>query len=108
MSTLIAIVVVTWLIAIVSSLAAMFFAVRLVDRRRRLAAVLASIAMALGYVGFGHWSPFRFFPQIGYAYTSATFAIQLASSWFFVGPMFLGAAGLVMATWNRNRSNHAV
>src|SRR5262245_9242706 len=99
-------VVATWLMATASSVVAIFLGVQPSNRRLRLAMVLAITAMVIGYLGFGRWSPFRFFPQVGYAYTSNTFEFQLASSWFFVGPLVLGAAALLLAVWNGRRSSH--
>src|SRR5262245_33480047 len=99
------IVVVTWLIATASSVLAIFFGLRPSNRRLRLAPVLAIAALTIGYLGFGRWSPFRFFPQVGYAYTSNNFEVQVASSWLFLGPLILGTAGLLVSIWKSRTSS---
>ena len=104
---LLAIVILSWLAACACSIAAIV----LVAARRPgpgwLAAALAAAATAIGCLGFGRWSPFRFFPQLGYSWSSDSFELSIQSSWFFVAPLALGMAALLLAVWKGRRSNHA-
>jgi hypothetical protein len=101
---LLAIVILMWVIACISSVVAIIL---LIARRRPpvLPVALALVATAIGYLGFGRWSPFRFFPQIGYTWSSGDFEIRLRSSWFFLVPLALGLAALLLAIWSRRRPN---
>jgi len=96
MATLILIVLVAWLASLSASVWAILLALSDDERRCALAIAPAALALTIGYLGFGHWSPFRFFPQIGWMYTSGDFRIHIASSWFFVAPLLIGGAAFAL------------
>jgi hypothetical protein len=97
------IVAVTWLISMVISAAALFLAIMDPLRRFGLLLILASAAMCVGYLGFGRWTPFLFFPQIGYTWSSGDFQISLSSQWFFLMPLVLGTTALFIGVGKRRR-----
>ena len=105
MRLLIAILILTWLLSVVSSVLALVFSCFKSGRRFALSVVLAVIAMVIGYLGLGHWTPFSLFPQVAYVWSSDSFEFSIVSSWFFVAPLGLGAIALVLAIWNRNRGD---
>ena len=104
--TLLAIVIVAWLVSMASAAVAFVFAALDPLRRFRLSLILAGIAMGIGYLGFGHGTPFSPFPQIGYARSSGDVQFSLSSSWFFLAPLVLGAMAMVLAIRNRRRLSH--
>jgi hypothetical protein len=87
MMTHLLIVLASWILGVAAALCALWLALK--RPPHRLSLPLATLSLAIGYLGFGHWSPFRFFPQVGWMYTSGDFSIHLASSWFFVVPLVL-------------------
>lgn len=101
------IAIMAWLVSMACSALAIVFAVLDPLRRFRLSLILAGIAMGFGYLGFGHWTPFSFFPQIGYTWSSGDVQISLSSSWFFLAPLVLGTMAMVLAIGNRRRLSHA-
>ena len=105
--TLLAIVIAAWLISMVSSVAALILAILDPLGRFRLSLALAGAAMIIGYLGFGHWTPFRFFPQIGYTWSSGDFKVSLSSSSFFLASLVLGTAAMLLAIANRKRLRHS-
>ena len=103
---LLAIVIVVWVISTVISGAALVLAIVDPLRRFRLWMIFACVAICVGYLGFGRWTPFSFFPQIGYTWSSGDFRISLSSSWFFLVPLVLGATALLIGFGNRKRLSH--
>ena len=106
MNALLAIVIVSWIVASGSSVVAIVLAVGRSVGRAWPSIALAFIATGIGYLGYGRWSPFKFFPQLGYSYSSDSFNIYISSSWFFVAPLALGLATLLLAVWKGSRSRH--
>src|SRR2546426_3520785 len=95
------IIIASCLLSMASSVLAFVFSLRTPPRRFWPSVLLACIAMAIGYVGFDHWTPFSFFPQIGYTWSSDSFQFSFASNWFFAAPLLLGTIGLLLAIWKR-------
>jgi hypothetical protein len=95
--TLLCIVLASWLLSVAASLSALFLILGDHVRRPGLCLALSSVALAIGYLGFGDWSPFHFFPQVGWMYSSGDFHIHIASSWFFVVPLVLGGVAMTLA-----------
>jgi hypothetical protein len=102
-----AVVIVAWILGLACSALAIVFAVLDPLRRFGLSLILAGIAMVLGYLGFGHGTPFSFIPQIGYTWSSGDVQISLRSSWFFLAPLVLGTAAIVVAIGTRKRLSHS-
>jgi hypothetical protein len=98
---LLAIAIVAWIVSTLVSVGALVMALVAPSRRFRLVLALASIGMFVGYLGFGRWTPFSFFPQIGYTWTNDDFRISLASGWFFLAPLVLGTVSLLLAIAKR-------
>ena len=103
MILLIAVVAVVWLASASMAVAAFVLALLNPHRRFRRVLVLASLALVGGYLGFGRFTPFSFFPQIAYTWSSGDVQISLSSTWFFLVPLILAAAALTIASWNRRR-----
>src|SRR5262249_43293757 len=80
--------------ALAAAIGAIFVSLEDAPSRPGLASALAFVALAIGYLGFGRWSPFRFFPRVGWMWSEGDERIYLASGWFFVAPLLLGTAGL--------------
>ncbi len=104
---LMAVVSLAWMTSTALAVAALVLAILSPSIRFRLVVIFASVAVGLAYLGFGRWTPFKFFPQIGYTWSSGNFQISLQSSWFFVAPMVLGLAALVVLFGNRRRAGDA-
>ena len=100
---LLAIVIGTWGASLMIAGAALVLAVVNPLRRFRLLLSLAGAAIGLGYLGFGRWTPFSFFPQIGYTWSSGEFRISLSSSWFFLVPIVMGATALLIGMGQRKK-----
>jgi hypothetical protein len=95
------ILTISWFGALASAIAAIFISQDDAPPRPVLAVTLALIAVAIGYLGFGRWSPFRFFPQVGWMWSEGDEEIYLASGWFFVAPLLLGSAGIALLIFQR-------
>jgi hypothetical protein len=94
---LLAFVILAWLVGVALSAVALALAILAPARRFHLIPILAGFGMIVGYLGFGHWTPFSLFPQIGYTWSSGDFQISLASSWFFLVPLIVGVVALLVA-----------
>ena len=84
----------TWFVALAAAIGAIFVSLEEQPSRQLFALALACVALAIGYLGFGRWSPFRFFPQVGWMWSEGDEEIYIASGWFFVAPLLLGTASL--------------
>jgi hypothetical protein len=104
---LLAIVIGVWVIDFIMSVIALILAIMNLPRRFGLVMTLAGIAMLVGYLGFGRWTPFPFFPQIGYTWSSGDIRISLSSSWFFMAPLVLGLGATLIALVNRKKNGRA-
>jgi hypothetical protein len=109
MTTIILLVVVLWILACASSLAAIVFTFAARIRHLWWAIFLAVTATVISMMGLTGRTPFGFFPEIDYYYTWASGAshILVRSGWLFVVPLVLGAVALVMAIWKHKRLHHA-
>ncbi len=96
-----AIVTIAWFVALAAALRAIFISIEDVPPRSGLAVSLALVALSIGYLGFGRWSPFRFFPQVGWMWSEGDKTIYLASGWFFVAPILLGMTALALLALQR-------
>ena len=101
MTLFLVIVTIAWFLALASAIAAIFISIEDAPSRPGLAATLAFVALAIGYFGFGPWSPFRFFPQVGWMWSEGDERIYLASGWFFVAPLLLGTTALALLIFQR-------
>jgi len=95
------VVTISWFVALAFAIAAILISLEEEPRRTVLAATLASVALTIGYLGFGRWSPFRFFPQVGWIWSEGDERIYLASGWFFVAPLLLGSVAIALLVFQR-------
>jgi hypothetical protein len=95
-----------WLAASVCSVVAIVFAVLGRIHRVRISGLLALASVVVGVIGFTAWTPFGFLPQIGYTRSSDNFEFHLRSSWFFLGPLILGAIAALLVAWKQVRLRH--
>jgi hypothetical protein len=101
MSVFLFIVSIAWFVALASGIGAILISIEDARPRPGLGATLAFVALAIGYLGFGRWSPFHFFPQVGWTWSEGDERIYLASGWFFVAPLLLGVAALPLLLFQR-------
>jgi hypothetical protein len=95
------ILTIAWFLALASAIGAIFVSLEETPPRPGLAAILALGALVIGYLGFGRWSPFRFFPQVGWMWSEGDERVYLASGWFFVAPILLGSTALALLIFQR-------
>jgi hypothetical protein len=106
MSVFLFIVTTAWFVALASGISAILISVEDTRPRPGLTATLAFVALAIGYIGFGRWSPFHFFPQVGWMWSEGDERIYLASGWFFVAPLLLGLAALGLLLFQHLTERH--
>src|SRR5438045_343262 len=101
-----AIVIASWIVACVSCGVSIIRLVGYPNSHMWLPVAFAFIATGLGYLGYGRWSPFRFFPQLGWMWSSDSFEVYISSSALFLAPLTLGTAALLLGVWKGSRSRH--
>ncbi len=107
MTAHILLVAVIWLLAFASSVLAIALALLAQRRGLRWAAFSAITATLVGSMGFSAWTPFGFFPEIGYTWSSGPFEFSLRSGWLFTAPLVLGAIAFLLTVWKHRTRNDA-
>jgi hypothetical protein len=62
---------------------------------------LAVAAALVSTMGLTAWTPFGFFPEIGYAWSNGRFEVSVRSGWLFLVPLLVATAALALAAWKR-------
>ena len=105
MTTNIVIAVIIWLLTFVGSVWAIVLALAARPRHLRWSACLAITASLVSTMGLTAWTPFGFFPEVGYTWSNGSLEVSIRSGWLFVAPLMLGSIALLLALWKRSTQN---
>jgi hypothetical protein len=105
MTTNIALSVVIWLLTFACSIVAIALAILARPRQLLWSALLAVAAALVSTMGLTAWTPFGFFPEIGYTWSNGPFEVSVRSSWLFVVPLLIGVVALFLAAWKHRTRN---
>jgi hypothetical protein len=96
-----------WIAAFACSISTILFVLFGPSRYVWLSVFLAVVGVAIGGMGVSTWTPFGYFPEIGYTRSSDTFEFSVRSRWLFIAPLILGGSSLLLALWKHRRTRHA-
>ena len=107
MTTNILLAAALWLFACAFSVAAILFVFLGRTRHLWLPGLLGFTGAVIGGMGYSSWTPFGYFPEIAYTWSSDTFEFHIRSGWLFVAPLVVGGVAALLALRKLGRSRHA-
>lgn len=96
-----------WIAAFACSISAILLVFLGRSRYFWLSVSLAVVSVVIGGMGVSTWTPFGYFPEIGYTWSSDTFEFSIRSRWLFIIPLMLGGVAVLLALWKHRRARHA-
>jgi hypothetical protein len=94
-------IAVTWFVATGCSILAIIIGFRAADRSLGTILSLGLVSILTGAMGLKSWTPFGFFPEIGWTISNGATDFSVRSGWLFIVPLVMGCLVLGVAVWNR-------